>query len=303
MINITKIGESFIANLPKIWNGWYLINGQKVDEEKINLLELPKSIVKVQKTNRLIFFRSSSSQITPEEHAERLKELRNKGSEHYDGWIFKDIEDEIRYKRFLNEWSAVYKDYLEETEEEWEIFEYPESKNKYIHSYRTIGRGLEPIFNYTPDPVQMLRDIAKEFGFQEVPDKTFEDVTKGKKFSLPNHSGIEYAKFNDKYLFTGNNKLGFFGITGTYQECETRFQSDWNKIYNKIKEVCVLLENDPLTDIKSAWVLKVLQNIKEKANKVDSTKKTCSVQHQLLKYIDDKLTEFVESYKNVQSNP
>lgn len=303
MIKITKIGESFIINLPRVWNGWYLVNDQKVDEGKINLLELPKSIIKIQKTNKLDFFSNSVSQISVEEHAILLKELRSKGYDDDDGWVFEDIEDEIRHRRFLNEWSGVYKEHLEEIEEEWEVFEYPESKNKYINSYRTIGKGLEPIFNYTPNPVQMLRDIAKEFGFEEVSDQTFKDVTRGKKFSISSHSGIDYAKFNDNYLFTGNNKIGFFGITGTYQECEARFQTDWNKIYNKVKESYILLENDPLTDIKSAWVLKVLQNIKEKANKVDSVKKTYSEQNNLLKYINDKLSEFVKSYNNVQSNP
>lgn len=301
MIKITKIGESFIAILPRVWNGWYLLNDQKVDEETINLLELPKSIIKVQKTNKLDFFENSVSQISIEEHARLLKELRSKGYDGDDGWKFEDIEDEIRHKRFINEWSAVYKEHLEETQEEWEIFEYPESKNEYINSYRTIGKGLEPIFNYTPNSVQMLRDIAKEFGFEEVPEQTFKSNTQGKKFSISSHSGIEYAKFNDKYLFTGNNKINFHGITGTYQECESRFESDWSKVYNKVKEVYILLENDPLTDIKSAWVLEVLQTIKEKANKVDSVKKTYSEQNNLLKYINDKLTEFVKSYKNVQS--
>lgn len=296
MIKINKVKDSYILNLPSIYNGYYMVNEEKVTSGVINLLEEPKSIFSHQVYNKLYQYTNSDGDILSlEDYQKREKELESKGYENEEGTLeFVDVEDEINYKRFQKNWKPEYQQQENVKREEYEIIEIPDSPNPYIKGFRTIGKGLEPLFSYTPNPVAMFKEITAKFGFTEVPDISFGTNILGKYYSIPGHSGIEFAKVNNKYLFTGNNKITFYGITGTYQECEDRFNSEYQKIYDAIKQAYLVLENKELNNFQTQWVIEVLTHIKENIYKIDPMKKSYDDLKKLQTYITTQLRKFID---------
>lgn len=296
MIKIKKVKDSYIVDLPSIYNGYYMVNKEKVVSGVINLLEEPKSIFSYQAYNKLYRYTNSDGDILLlEDYQKKEKELESKGYENDDGVLeFYDIEDEIKYKRFQKSWKPEYKAEESVKKEEYEIIEIQDSPNPYIRGFRTIGRGLEPLFSYIPNPVAMFKEIAAKFGFTEVPDNAFGTNTSGKHYSIPNHSGIEYIKMNNSFLFTNNNKITFHSITGTYQECEERFSNDYQKILDAILKVNVIFENKNLSNLQSKWVIDTLTSIKEKLDDIDPMKRSYDNKRSLLKFIDINLKKFID---------
>lgn len=299
MLKIKKIKDSYLLELPQTYRGYYLVNGQKVESGKINLIEEPDSIYLVISGSvpDYYYHTKSDSKLSISEYNEQREMLKNKGYyEDYDREIlvFDDVADEITYKRFLQEWKLQSKEEETRTQEEYEIINLEDSPNPYIRSYRTIGKGLEPLFDYSPHPVAMFKEIATKFGFTEVPDQSFKSNTAGRYYSIPTHSGIEYVKMNDKYLFTGGNKITFYGITGTYQECEARFNSDYQKIHDVVKKAYLVLENKELSDLQTKWVIEILTHLKDHIYKIDPMKKSYKDLRDLQTYISAQLKKFID---------
>lgn len=227
-IKVTKVAGSYYLKIPHSYSGtYYEIDGTKFIEAQEVIFQEPPEYAWKYVTNKLKdHYEVGDSSITIEEYEKALKVIT--GDCQCDP-VFSTLEEEYAYKKFLQDHKLVYRDEVVREPIRLDFQEFGDSKNKYIQSHRFIGRDLEKcLYQYTPNSVQMAREIATSLGFKEVEDKTWNENTKGMFFSIPSHSGIDYMKVNGQYVQTGNNKIRLGSIhAGTLKECEEAFNKDW----------------------------------------------------------------------------
>lgn len=230
-LKVTKVAGSYHLKIPYSYSGsYYEIDGVKFIEAQEVIFQEPPEYSWKYTTNKIKdHYEVGGSSITIEEYEKALKEIT--GDCQCDP-TFSTLEEEYAYKKFLQDHKLVYRDEVVREPIRLDFQEFGDSKNKYILSYRFIGKDWDKcLYRYAPNSVQMAREIATGLGFKEVEDKTWNENTKGMFFSIPSHSGIEYMKVNGTYACTGNNKIRLGSIhAGTLKECEDAFNKDWKSL-------------------------------------------------------------------------
>jgi hypothetical protein len=133
---------------------------------------------------------------------ESLKEFR-----------YNTIEDEVRAVIFAKSYSAVY-----ETQEtvhnlEIEFVTYPVSEYKCIIPMHAFSASdiSETKCKLVTDKISLLYEVCNEFGI----DKS--------RIDIPAHSGLTFAKIDDKYIYGIEMfEKSNFSFIGTYEECIER---------------------------------------------------------------------------------
>ncbi len=152
---------------------------------------------------------------------------------------YNTIEDEVRAIIFAKSYSAVY-----ETQEtvhnlEIEFVTYPVSEYKCIIPMQAFSAGdiSETKCKLVMDKPSLLYEVCNEFGI----DKS--------RIDIPTHSGLTFAKIDDKYI-SGIEAFekSSLSLIGTYEECIERM----NTLKNR------------LTDIVSIHLAKQSQKVLDK---------------------------------------
>jgi len=207
----------------------YLIEGIERNES-FWTNEEPKEIIKLEKTTRVI----SYGELTPEEYPEQLEKAKGNYSYDWNSDIkFDSLDDEFVYKKFLEEHKPVIEQYTKRTPIDFTVVEITgRTDNKFITPYRFLRKENhqvnDSLYEYIPEPMEMAREIANEYGFVEVEDGK---ETKGLYWSVPNHSKdtLRFLKINGLYshskLPQWRNEPKFAGISaGTWEECEKAYK-------------------------------------------------------------------------------
>jgi hypothetical protein len=153
---------------------------------------------------------------------------------------YNTLEDEVRAIRFIKSYSGVY-----ETQEtvhnlEIEFVTYPVSEYKCIIPMYAFSASdiSETKCKLVIDRFSLLYEVCNEFGI----DKSRIDV--------PSHSGLTYAKIDDKYISGIETfEKTILSFIGTYEECINRM--------NALKK--------GLSDILSIHLAKQSQKVLDKA--------------------------------------
>ena len=275
---VTKIGESY-----QVQRGFHCsemeVDGERTKENNVVVDHEPKSIVAIQFKTRTVKYRNEEGQeLTVEQYNSNLEDYRKEGNATYEeySWVFPNLEDEYKYKKFMQTWEAVNEDYEEREEREFIIETYAESPFPEIKSYRLIGQDkTKALFEYKPNLNRMVVEVAGEFGFTEKEDRSSHvKNTNGKFFSIPTHSRLQYLKVNGHYPLT-NKPNKFRGISsGTLEECLKRREEHYNVLRDVFRLQETLIENIPVVEADRSWLLQKLRGLESSMHVIEPKRKS-----------------------------
>lgn len=262
-----------------------------------------KIFKKVELLKRIGHYEFDGKILSNEDRSTQWRELRKNGF--YDGedndiWVFDTREDKLKFEEFERNWKPVFL----EPEVRWDEVEFQVIRKQFIEEkhrpfiesqivIETRPDKVEAICTYSPNFDMMFRKQAIELGFAEIEHKTFDASTKGKKFSF--HSGIKYSKCNDEYVSKFFENKGLFNSKkGTYDDCVTSFERDYNAIATYLNLQVQTIEKIEIEPLMIRTVYDAILNIKSTANKIDSMKATRSDLNSLLKQISALETKLLE---------
>jgi len=259
-----RINDSYL--LAEGYGKDYLIDGKLVKNfDKGWLPEKPKEIKLLEERERVVRY----GDLSPEEFERERKKLL-KGNIFSEGeFIFENLEDEYKYRKFLQEHPPIKEQYTEYID--CEIVEYDitgRTDIEYIKPFRLIGKKPvskegKVLYQYTPEPYKMAQEIGKKLGFEEVTEEIYDlrRRTKGKKWAVPSHSrdNLRFLMINGNY--TEYETLKFHGVIGSWEECYKQYEKDYKSIEKLFLRALKEIEskNQP---IDKAAVLRFLEEIK-----------------------------------------
>lgn len=270
-IVVKHIGETHLVTLPRNPDVWE-IDGKRYAPGKLCLCEEPKSVTGIYMKTRLVRYHDPEINVmlTIEQRDTLLVELTKVADQTEYGWDWPDLESEFEYRKFLEQWQKVEEGYEERVEYGIDIELFPESPFPSIKPFRLAGKDVKPLFEYTPNLLGLVHEVAREFSYVQVEDKTFGDNTERKKWSVSSHSGIEYLKLNGNYAWTGNkNKPDFRGVSaGTLEECTERRAEHLAALREVFRKAELLRTNDPVSPADRTWLLSKIGTLKGRLHDV-----------------------------------
>ena len=230
--------------------------------------------------------------LTVEEYNNHVRELCCKGDYEEYEWVFLDLEDEIRYKRFIKDWRPIT--IQEEVITDYEIIfvEVPVSEYEDIQplaSMEDIDSCEKAMFIYKPNPKKYLADYCESLGMVFEPN----DYKKTLNSYGWSSSGVDYAKINGEYLFLGDNKPKMYQKTAKYQECIDKMNQDIKFIKDNVDLFLRKNDKTPLSEIERGSYYKNLISIKSDINKLEVNKKHWSDKS----YLINRIQKLIESIK------
>jgi hypothetical protein len=243
-LKVIKVAGSYVLKvLSAGWNSWYEIDGVKFkDAQDVVFQEPPEYSWKFTTNSRLHNYKRDDGQLLSiESYKEKIGEL-TKDCACSGEPIFDSLEQEYEYKKFVQSCQPVYVEDITKEPVKLDFQEYGESRNKYIVSMRFVGQDISNcLFQYIPNAVLMAQEVAREYGFEQIEDNTWNDKTKGFKFSIPTHSGIRYMKVNAQYVCDDTFRLSSVSA-GTLSECEEAYKKDRAKLESLFSKQKSLIE-------------------------------------------------------------
>ena len=209
-------------------------------------------------------------------------------------FVFASADNEIKWKHFTKVWKAVYINEKVFADYEIEIFNVPVSEYScikpiaHLDDIVSVDKGL---FNYTVNSQQLFREYCESVGlvFQE-------NVSWGKQaegaFSW-SHSGLDYAKISDKYVFLGE-KPKFYGVSGSYAECVKRLEQHKDQIKKAVDLMLNKSDKNKMTELERGAYYSTLDTIYSSVKLLAVNKKSQSSQIALLNLIKKKLDEKIQ---------
>ena len=206
-----------------------------------------------------------------------------------DRWLFDTKEEKEAYDQFIRSWKAVYT----EPESRYEPTQFEIIRKQWIpEKYRpfitsqivipTVSRNeqqrVEAICVYSGGFSGMFKKIADELGFTPVLNSSSD--TKGKKYHL-NES--RFTQCNGQYVskYFGGGNL-FCTMTGSFDQCVSAFDRDYNAIYSYLNLVNQEIEGKQIEPLTAKAVYDMILECKQYANAVDSMKSTRDAHKRLL---------------------
>lgn len=205
----------------------YSVQGVRVDGKEVarfdDLLPLQFDHVPlielVKKTSPVDYYKNKAGEImSAEDHEIKSNELY-KADE--DG-CWESLDDEFAYKKFSQEWSAVYKDVIEYIPILMTLL-YGNVKSEFediLPIYFLTEKVDGELFQWTPDFRQYVMDVAKKYGFVDAGFDVGYNATKGRKYSFSRRENIEYLTVNGSYASAlyESSSLRIKTRMGTYEE-------------------------------------------------------------------------------------
>jgi hypothetical protein len=235
-MNLIKVAfdpstKLYLIKLPSDYNTEFEINGKPAIDPMNGSLrgkefytsEKPVSIVGKKSLRQLSHYvnrEDSSVILSVEEYRTKRDGLLSLADyeDHNDEPVFTSVKIEAEWIIFNKTYTEVYKDVESDTQYEIEIIEYPVSEYPEITPLYSLD--AKDIYS-TKCRVQLstsniLRDILVKRGLTESHENA-----KDNNFHIPKHSGIRFAKINDKYLSGAEDAERKFSISkiDTYENC------------------------------------------------------------------------------------
>jgi len=286
--------------------GKFVINGKEFAINNRTAIEvilpsIPKSIKYKSKISKLDHFKDKDddqkSISVVDYNNERSSLLKLADDDHE----FDNLEDEYKYKKFINQWVAVKKDIDVEDNIEFSVFkcfEVPiEYKDHITYLYHHPDFDFsDHYFNLDIKPALVIREAFKKYGVEEVKDCGIwgNDNTQGMKGSIPKDSSWEFSKINTNYIF-GSAFAKRFRLSLKYVKIDQAI-SEIKKFEEAIDKAVKLeankVNNNKKIDFKTLII--DLQSISNMVAKIESKAKTESeyrLAKKQIKELIDKLNE------------
>jgi hypothetical protein len=229
LVKILRRGKIFVSGI-EIKTDTQVVVSDPQEIEYFYLSE-PKKIIdyKNEKTNE---------HMSPEAYAERLSILKGDS----DGYTFPSLDEEFAYRSFVESYKPIYSEQVfVKGEVQFNIVEIlVDSREEFIKSLWNSPKISNDKKFYSLDRLEFAKDYLK---------------TKCGEISyhldLPNHSGIQYAKINGKYVFQKDVKKYEACYINTLEECKNEKQKIRDHIDLKLKILMAEEQNKKLANAGS----------------------------------------------------
>lgn len=262
MIEVFKIKDSFIVNG---LYGIYVVNGEEFTfSYEPTVIPEPRVIARRHTRQVITHYSGLEGDLSLEEFNKIKDELLR-------GWDAEDnewdtLENEFTFKKFMVQYTAVYKQVEEEIPLDFQIVHLGESDNPFITPLRMLG-DLRPLYSLNANPIEIFKFVGDELGFKEGigPGYTWE----GSPHTLDT---AYYFKVNGTF-FSNNTRLKRISA-GTWEECVAAHEFNLNLVRDFFRKEKAILDNKQLQD--RAGVIKELEFVLSRLNEVIPTRKTDS---------------------------
>lgn len=238
---LKRINDVYLLVAEGYRESWIEVDGKEYKNFTEGwIAEKPKEIYVLKDETVVVAF----GDLTPDEYHACCAKLKGDGyNEEGDSWS--DLDREFTYRRFVLNHPAKYEHRRISTRvDPVEIDITGRTDNPYIIPFRFLGNEVTPEvrqpYLYRPNPFEMAKTIAAEFGLELVEDS---NVT-GWTWSVPEHSRatLEYLKVSGKYSAYKRHLHGFSMMTGAWEECENRYRQHMQNIRDLFAEEVVKME-------------------------------------------------------------
>lgn len=268
---------SFIISLPP--NGNFLVNGIPFatdynSSKTITCDSIPK-VQLIENLKEVVSYRNIATEetISIDQYLDQIKALIKFMSVNDEGhryWKPENIDQEFEYKKFVNKYMPVYKEFTNVLADfQINIQNKIYSDNPYIVPISHVGGDIaENIFVYDSKIAQMsmVHEIAKKYGYtfyENVPSSIKKEGT----YSNSTHSGLRFLQISGHYVMNDDWERKARTIQASYEECLAAYKIDYdnlNKIFLLDKEKNSKIDQITLKEIHSK-----MKSILHLANKVD----------------------------------
>ena len=247
--------------------------------------------IEIIKKSRIVdFYKNNSGKNLSVEKYNKKAQLLNKSDE--DG-CWSSIDEEYIYKKFCNNWEAVYRDVTEYIPVQINVL-YQNTKSEYddiFPIYSFTDDVSDDIFIWKPDFQKYVCEIAEKYKFMNIGFNCSYGATNGRKFSFGRENSIEYMTISGSYAsgLYENWDLRIKERKGKYEELvEFRnkainfIDSYFSRAYQKTNE----------SKINNVGALIInLETIKDTVKSIETKNKTISEWKNAIKKIDTLIEE------------
>lgn len=222
-----------------------------------------------------------------------VDELLSKGEDQYDAYVFDNLDDEYRYKKFTRDWCPVYSESYEEI-----------APLEFVISEIRTNSGDPDIISLWNSPT-LCDNKLYSFDRHRFSLKYFQFLCDRKNLenSVPSHSGLRYAQINNKYIFDSTFDWSKHqDYIGTLEQCKQEKQKILEGIERTI-DINTKSKDAELLD--AAGVLAALYKIRNYVGDIIPTSKSrtsysLSINsiNSLIKMIEDGVINSVKEEEN-----
>lgn len=268
----------------KLSNGTYkigeeLITINDICNNKTILVDRIDNIKKIDEVKIIIGYESNKDnkpRLTPEEYLKEREELESKIFFDEDNNIISDdLDNEYNYKKWIREYTPVYKTITTESEplKIGRIINCRlNTDNEYITSIYSITEKIDNtndldlcIYNQPSAWLGIVKNKMKELQIEYEEGIDYSKTNNRKVYGNSTHSCIEYVKFTNKFIFTGTRFIKPRLLKGTYEVLLERYNEDKKEIEEIIERNYNLHFNELSNDNTE-----VLNELYNKLNSISS---------------------------------
>ncbi|MDD4410850.1 MAG: hypothetical protein PHE32_04055 [Candidatus Shapirobacteria bacterium] len=283
--------------IPKQYTGlgYYEIMVDNVKVEKFDdILPLKfnhiPTIEIIKKSNVIDYYKNKSEQkLSVEKYTEKVG-LLDKSDE--DG-EWENIDDEYKYKKFTQNWEAVYRQVIENVPVQLNVL-YQNTKSEYddiIPIYSFTDDVSDDIFIWKPDFQKYVCEIAEKYKFMNIGFNQSYGATNGRKFSFGRENSIEYMTMCGTYAsgLYENWDLRIKERKGKYEEL-VEYRNKAIKLIDDYFLRAYQKTNESKINNVGALIIN-LESIKDIVKSIDTKNKTIYEWKNAIKKIDTLIEE------------
>lgn len=275
------------------------VNGKPVSDplfgfkagELIVTSEKPTSITYSTNQRKLVGYRNSETneKVSVEDYKviDDKIALTREYDEDSEEFIYSNIEDEVFALRFYRTHTAVYENVEEFINLEIELIEYPVSAYKCIIPLYSLDANnvFETKCKFVPNNTEVFFEVCASYGI----DKS--------RINIPNHSGLRYAKIDDKYLYGMEDfeKTANATTIGTYEECVARMNTNRKKLEDAVSFQIASQSKKVLDKTTVGHLLAELKILQNSVYGLDVKQK----EYTSKRVVSNRINELIDVYKRL----
>jgi len=251
MIKVTHLTDKNIYHFVLPWGNWR-VNGVDLFDNMSNTPMTSTTmpvIEKIYKHNKLTHWMNGDVEVSIEDYNSMADQLRSYGTWDDDDceYKFEDIDDEYAYKKFIRVHTAATKLVTSYTPEELNV----------VHGMIDTGSEyIVPLFSVDSNKADLVQFFRNKLEI-DTARKWADD--NGVKLDIPTHSHLQFAKINDKYIFS-NEFDGKHGIlTVTPERANELLLISRNRVIAALKAATTNFKD---SDIKVSELIRKITGIK-----------------------------------------
>lgn len=226
----TLVVEDLDCSLIKLKSGVYKIDGKIIELERETEVQISNTDdIRIGSSSRVhshYINTRTEEEVSIDDYKREIKRLRN--FRESDG-TFNDIEDEIRYARYLREHSEVYKT-ITTFSDPLTLVKHPvraNTGNKFIRTLLSIDSISNGVCVYDREKAQkaIVSECFDELGFEYNEKASYGATENVKIWGCSTHSHLKYVVAFGQYIF--NDKWGrATPVRGTLEYCNSVYEQD-----------------------------------------------------------------------------